>query len=209
LPDKFRFRAFAVIVNDVVADVADAYGLDEAMVAYTEHVPVSTNATSPEELLMVHTLSVLEKKVIVPPVATVVPSLCNTGLAVIVGGDALKRYEATLPDKFKVRGVPSLTVTVTTEDTAALYVASPSSTASRVQVPAVDVVVRVDPEIEHVRVPVSTVYVVVPAELSGVSAVVRAAVLLTDMVAEPSESLSTASVTVRKLLPVVKLFISP
>lgn len=33
LPDRLRFRAFAVMVNDVVAEVAEAYGLDAAMVA--------------------------------------------------------------------------------------------------------------------------------------------------------------------------------
>lgn len=79
-----------------------------------------TKATSPELLFMVQTLVVLEKKVIAPPVAAVVLSLCNTGLATIVGGVALKRYEATLPDKFRFRAVPSFTVTVTTDDVAAL-----------------------------------------------------------------------------------------
>jgi hypothetical protein len=100
------------------------------------------------------------------------------------------------------------TVTVTVADVAALYVESPASTASILQVPDVDEVVRVLPEIEHESDPERTLYVVEPAD-PALTEVVSAAVELMFTVALPSESPPTARVTVRRVLPVVNDLISP
>lgn len=89
-------------------------------------------------------------------------------------------------------------------DTAALYVESPASSARTVHVPEFDAfAVSVVPLIEQYRVPVTTVYVVVPA-------VPAETVVLNVVVSELFREVDTAlTVTVREVFPVVNERMSP
>lgn len=70
-----------VMVNEIEADVAEAYGLLEVIVAVIVHVPASINVTTPVDELIVQT-EVVELEYDFVPEPT-------DGVDVIVGGVAL------------------------------------------------------------------------------------------------------------------------
>ena len=83
-PVRANVLVAAVIVKLIELDVADAYPPDAVIDAVIVHVPVVTNATKPDDELIMHTdVSELEYDFVPDPAEAV---------DVIVGGDAVNEY---------------------------------------------------------------------------------------------------------------------
>jgi len=89
LPERVSVRLAAVIVNVTAEAVAPAFAPSAVIEAPILQVPASTNVTTPEAESMVQIAAAFVENVVVPPGAEEL-SLCNTGLATIVGGVAVK-----------------------------------------------------------------------------------------------------------------------
>lgn len=165
------------------------------------HVPASTNATRPDDELIVQ-IDVVELEYDFVPL----PSPADA-VEVIVGFvPASNAYDALYepPSIDNVLDVNAVTVMVIAAEVEAEYVASPSSSARTLQEPVlVASAVKVVPDIEQYKVPDSTVYVVVPAD--------PADKVVLSVVVPPTASVDDAAtaVTVRSVLPVVKVRMSP
>ena len=182
------------------ADVAEACGLLSVIDAVIVHVPASTNATSPDDELIVHTEVVELEYDFVPTPAEAVDVI--VGFVATSNAYGVPEYDAA--SIVSVRVVSDVIVIEIEADVEAEYVSFPASSARIVHVPAfVELAVRVDPAIEQYKVPVSTVNVVVPA-VPAESVVLRFAVPDNDTV-----EADVTAVTVRSDLPVVKLIMSP
>jgi len=160
------------------------------------HVPASTKATTPLD----------EFTVQIPVVELVYDFVPEPALAVdvTVGGEAVNPYDDEYEPESIVKVRRGTTVISSVEDVDALYVPLPASFARIEQVPVFEALgVRIEPDIEQYRMPLTTSYVVTPGEPSD-TVVLRLVVPLTVTVVE-----SAVTVTVREVLPVVNERMSP
>jgi len=161
------------------------------------HVPVDTKVTAPIDESTTVQIPVVELVYDFVPA----PALA---VDVTVGGEAVNPYDDEYEPESIVKVRRGTTVISSVEDVDALYVPLPASFARIEQVPVFEALaVRIEPDIEQYRMPLTTSYVVTPGEPSD-TVVLRLVVPLTVTVVE-----SAVTVTVREVLPVVNERMSP
>ena len=147
-PLRLKVLANAEIVKLAELDVADVYPPASVIDAVIVQVPASTNATSPDDELIVHTEVVELEYDLVPLPSPAEAVDVMVGFVPTLNAYGLPAYDDASIDN--VREVGVVTVTVIVADDAAEYVESPASSARILHDPVFDEsAVNVDPETEQ------------------------------------------------------------